>query len=146
MTKPGGRPARTELIADSISDASALRADLAQQKFDAFRDHLGLPEDAIALTLYLTWLRDEGMSSRQICTRLRDLELARRLRGQPMWRQLTDVEEFLKGLYREDGLGPTRERSEPLYREQVEALVNAIMSPTATQVRDRAAALLAHEL
>ena len=141
---------------DSVSYAQALqmafsseamtRAQKAQARYRAFCHRLGVsPEAGTARVLYLTWLVDaERRTGKQIHRLLTDLDVAAQLEGWQRWRESAEVVAFLPGLFREHGLGPSGERADPLYRELVAALVDAVMAPSLPQLRDQAAVLLVH--
>ena len=92
---------------------------------------------------YLTWLREQGATARDIRRRLSRLDLNARLEGRQAYTADREVRRYLLGLHREANIGATVERCDPLYRELVEVLVTAVMRPTPDQLRDRAAILVA---
>lgn len=145
MTEKNDSP-RVALLAGSVTGETERAAQVTEKRFSDFRHRLGLREDAVAVILYLTWIRDEGASSRQVSKQLEYLDLVGRFAGRPPWRAMPEIRGYLRGLFREQGIGATMPQSDPLYRDQVEVLINAIMSPTGIQLRARAAALLANEM
>ena len=131
----------------AFSEEAMTRAQKAQNRYRSFCQRLGVsPEAGTARVLYLTWLVDsERRTGKQIDRLLTDLDVAAQLEGWQRWRESAEVVAFLPGLFREHGLGPCGERADPLYRELVAALVEAVMTPSLPQLRDQAAVLLVHD-
>lgn len=146
MTTTAGLTDRELLFAGLVSDGWAAAAGKEQARFEAFCKRLTLPSDhPISLTLYLTWMREaEGASSKRIDFAVKYLDTMARIRGRAPWRRNPEVARFLRGLYREQRVGPHHEAADPLYRELVEVLVAVVMTLNQEQQRDRAAVLLRH--
>lgn len=66
------------------------------------------------------------------------------MEGLPRWSDQPDVARILHGLHREVPISATA-RADPLYWEQVQALVDATVAPTHEQIRDTAVLLTATE-
>jgi site-specific recombinase XerD len=96
--------------------------------------------------LYLTDLRTSsaGASGRWLRNRLALLDLAARLDGLQPWTERPDVKRYINGLHDTHPLGRP-ERSDPLYRENVAAMMEATSISSPVQVRDQVALLLAHD-
>jgi integrase len=142
---PGDAPSRGGLVESVLHPDTLAAVAKDQAQFARFCDRVRLPVGTDALTLYLTWLVDEGASGRAIRQRLMRLDLAARLDGRQPWTHITTVRLFLRGLYREFPIGGANQVSDPLYLELVQVLVAAVMAPTEVQLRDRAILLLAVE-
>jgi len=132
--------------------ADALRVVVAPERVAAaqrehavlerFCDRLRVPIGRDAVCLYLTWLHDQDSTARVIHRRLALLDLFARLRGDLPWTHDPEVRLFLRGLHRDAQLGGRSARADPLYRELVDLLVDAVMAPTPVQLRDRAIILI----
>lgn len=144
MSDQEATPSRASLLAPAVTVERHKGADLEASEYRRFCDRLRLPVSAEAVVLYLTWVSEDlDESGRAVRRRLARLDLAARLAGAPPWSSDDVVRRFLRGLHRERALGAGEARGEPLYAELVHVLVDALMRPTATQQRDRAAILLA---
>ena len=142
---PGDAPSRGGLAESVLHPDTVAAVSKEQVEFARFCDRVRLPVGTDALTLYLTWLVDEGATGRAIRQRLVRLDLAARLDGRQPWTHIATVRRFLRGLHREAPIGSTNQVSDPLYLELVQVLVEAVMAPTQAQLRDRAVLLLAVE-
>lgn len=137
----GGHPE----LEQYVDPLRAARAHRAEAELARFCERLGLAVDHAAVTLFVTSLVDaQSPSGRSVRTRVQLLDLAARLRGQEPWTADPDLRRFLRGIHKELPLGGGP-RSDPLYRELVEALVDAVMAPTYGQVQAVAAVLVASE-
>ena len=90
----------------------------------------GLSIDSTAVMLYLTDLQTSstGISGRWLRNRLAVLDLAARLDGLQPWTQHPDLKRYINGLHDTHPLGRP-ERSDPLYRENVEAMMRSHLHP-----------------
>ena len=138
------RPVRADIRRRALPPGRLAAADRADQAFSTFCGQYELPPGEDALLLHLTQLHERGMSSRAMQARLQNLDNAARLAGQQPWSQRRSVRRLLRGLHQLQPLGG-RPRSLPLYAELVEALVDAIMTPSHDQRRWTAAVLLAND-
>ncbi|PWN02576.1 hypothetical protein DJ010_12740 [Nocardioides silvaticus] len=134
-------------VRNGVSEARAARAEKCFGQWQRFLGVMQLPADASGLVLFLTYLgEEEGLTTRQVSGRLEHIDLARVLRGEEPFRRLRDVREFMRGLAREDPLRAAQPVSEPLYRELVDATIQAVMAPDADQQAAIAAVLLQHHV
>lgn len=147
MTAPSpassSTPTRRRLLSAVVAPRRLTSADSEYDAFASFCHRLQVPVGVDALCLYLTWLRDRGCVARQIQRTLEALDLHARMVGEEAYSDQREVRRYLRGLYRESHIGAAAERCDPLYRELLEVLVTAVMSPTADQLRDQAAILVA---
>jgi hypothetical protein len=131
---------RSVLLAPSMAVAREEAA------FLAFLALHGLRPSPDSVALYLTaLLDDQHLSGSSLRWKLRQLDRAATLRGEPPPSADRQLRLYLRGLHREASLGPTRNRT-PLYVEDVHALVDQIETACLTQARDVALLLLANAL
>lgn len=139
----GVPPARSEILAQAVAPDHLKRIHEAQARFERFCARLRVPVCAEAVTLYLTWLaEDDETSGRALKRTVAALDAAARLDGRDPWSETPDVRRFVRGLHRQRAIGSEDARADPLYAELVHLLAAAVMSPTASQLRDRAAIVL----
>lgn len=102
-----------------------------------------LPNSPEAVALYLVHLLDsQPRSIAALRYRLRLLDLAAGLAGEPLPSRDTGLRLFLRGLHRSLGTGTEYNRT-PLYLEDVDALLHAVERDRTHQLRDVAFVLLA---
>lgn len=134
-------------VRNGVSEARAARAEKCFGQWQRFLGVMQLPADTSGLVLFLTYLgEEEGLTTRQVSGRLTYIDLAQVLRGEKPFRKLRDVRRFMRGLAKEDPLGAAQPISEPLYRELVDATIQAVMAPDADQQAAIAAVLLQHHV
>lgn len=106
------------------------------QRLQTFADGLGIPPGPDAILLYLTeLLREQHLNGSQLRRRLRLLDTAYILEGQPAPSRDRHMRAYLRGLHQEAALGPIDDRT-PLYREDLVAMLDAIGSDNLKQLRD----------
>src|SRR3954465_7752845 len=137
---------REPLLATAQTPRRLRAMEREQTAFSEFIRRTGVLESTEALILYLTYLAHvRGLSGKAVRRRLTLLDLSRRVAGETPWGGQVEVQTFLRGLHHDKPLGPTNERSDPVYPETLHALVDAVMLPRHDQLRDRALLLLANE-
>ena len=135
---------RSDLAARGASTRRLRAADREWRRLEEFCGPLGLSVTEESVVLYLTHTHlTRSTTGRTARTTLQLLDLAAITRGTTPWSRSPDVGRFLQGLHEQAPLGGSP-RADPLYPELVRALVDATMRPTHDQLRNRAAALLAH--
>jgi len=126
-----------------VSEETEARAEKQHDEWRRFLSVMQIPADTIGIVLFLTYLRDEeGLSTRQISARLAHIDLARSMRGDQPFRQSKDVQQFMRGLAKNNPLGPATPTSDPMYRELVDVVIDAAMRPNADQQAAIAALLI----
>lgn len=120
------------------------QADRANATFLGFCQRHGVAVGSESLMLHLADLHGRGASGTSLRQQLQLLDLSARLSGRPPWSHDPDVARLMVGLHRQRPLGGAA-RGLPIYRELVEALVDATMEPTHEQRRGRAVILLADD-
>lgn len=114
-----------------------------QARFLSFCAHYGLPATPEAVALYLVHLLDSrSRSMAALRYRLRLLDLAAGLAGQPLPSRDTGLRLFLRGLRRTLATGLEHNRT-PLYLEDIDSLLHAVDRDRTHQLRDIALVLLA---
>ncbi|NYI99944.1 integrase [Nocardioides thalensis] len=137
----------TPHVERGVSEARAVRAENLLAEWQRFLAVMQVPADTSGILLYLTFLREgERLPTRQIDSRLSYIDLAQRMRGQEPFRKSRDVQTFMRGLAKADPLGHTVPASDPMYREIVDAVIDAVMRPDAEQQAAIAAVLLQDRL
>src|SRR4051794_14008099 len=138
-------PSRRTLLEATTSRSRPRAARREEQGVADFLRRLRLERSPDGLVLYLTHLANsDHVTGQTLRRKLGLLSLAQRLAGQPGWRADPDVRAYLRGMHRHLALGPIEEKSDPVYRETLHAMIDALMLPTHDQVRDRAVILLAN--
>lgn len=114
-----------------------------RDRFLAFCAQYGLPATAEAVALYLVHLLDSrSRSLPALRYRLRLLDLAAGLAGEPLPSRDPGLRLFLRGLRRSLATGVEQIRT-PLYVEDVDSLLHAVDRDRLHQLRDEAFVLLA---
>lgn len=123
------------------SPAYRRSAEREQAAFESLCADLNLRPDASAVVLYLLLQMSRGQSGLRIRARLRHLDVVRRSAGQSAWSDDKLVLDAMAGVYRKARL-PLPSAPDPLYLEDMRALVDMMDRPTVTQLRDRALLLV----
>ena len=98
--------------------------------FAEFCQRLQLAKTVDSVALYLTWLVDsQALSGPRLRRRLNALDLATRVSGDEPWSSQPVLRDYLRGLHAEVALERSGPVGDPLYRELLQATVDATMLP-----------------
>jgi site-specific recombinase XerD len=134
-----------ELLGQALGGAKTVPGALKHRaSYDSFREEHHIGDSPDAVILWLTHLLDtEHLSGNALRRRLRSLDASYALEGRASPSRDQHVRTYLHGLHKEAALGPIEER-EPLYLEDVLAMVDTIRADRFQQSRDIALLLLAN--
>lgn len=136
---------RGDILSSTVTDEHRRRIRDASEKFQGFCNRLRVPICEEALTIYLTWLAEEGANGRAIKRTISLLDAAEKMDGRAPWSGSPDLQRFVRGLLRDHPIRSGGPRSDPLHVELVHLLVDAVMRPSPRQIMVRAVLHLAYE-